>query len=117
MNDKEAFERYSDPANLEPAGPARPLPRKPLTSHVPVRFPPETIDQIKQLATRSNRTVSAWIRMVVEEAVAEQLPKPQTGLSVVPISVPSNSGADDHGTLAAGTGQNLTEDDRVAAVG
>ena len=70
MSDAEAFEYYEDPANREPApGPPRRRPVRPLTQHVPVRFPAETIEQVKRLADADGMTVSAWIRRAVERAV------------------------------------------------
>jgi len=72
MNDAEAFEFYNDPANLVPAGPAHRRKARPLTQHVPVRFPAATIEQVKQLAEADGMTVSAWIRNVVERSLRER---------------------------------------------
>jgi predicted DNA-binding protein len=73
MRDAEAFEYYEDPAKREPApGPPRRRPARPLTQHVPVRFPAETIEQVKRLADADGMTVSAWIRRAVERAVRDQ---------------------------------------------
>jgi hypothetical protein len=36
-----------------------------LTSHVPVRFPPEMIEAVKTLADQDGMTVSSWIRQVI----------------------------------------------------
>ncbi len=73
MSDAEAFEYYEDPAKREPApGPPRRRPERPLTQHVPVRFPAETIEQVKRLADADGMTVSAWIRRAVERAVRQQ---------------------------------------------
>ena len=73
MSDAEAFEYYEDPAKREPAtGPPRRRPDRPLTQHVPVRFPAETIEQVKRLAEVDGMTVSAWIRRAVERAVRQQ---------------------------------------------
>jgi predicted DNA-binding protein len=70
MSDSEAFEYYEDPAKREPQpGPPRRRPARPLTQHVPVRFPAETIEQVKRLADSDGMTVSAWIRRAVERAV------------------------------------------------
>ena len=73
MSDAEAFEYYEDPAKREPApgAPRRRLER-PLTQHVPVRFPAETIEQVRALADADGMTVSAWIRRAVERAVCER---------------------------------------------
>jgi hypothetical protein len=71
-NDTQAFEHYDDPANREPApGPPRRRPERPLTHHVPVRFPAETIEQVTRLAEAARITVSAWIRRAVERERSE----------------------------------------------
>ncbi len=73
MNDAEAFEFYEDPANREPApGPPRRRRARPLTQHVPVRFPAETIEQVRTLAETDGMTVSAWIRRAVERTLRER---------------------------------------------
>ena len=73
MSDAEAFEYYEEPAKREPApGPPRRRPERQLTQHVPVRFPAETIEQVKRLADSESLTVSAWIRRAVERAVRQQ---------------------------------------------
>jgi predicted DNA-binding protein len=73
VTDAEAFEHYEDPAKREPApGPPRRRPARPLTQHVPVRFPAETIEQVKRLADADGMTVSAWIRRAVERAVRQR---------------------------------------------
>jgi hypothetical protein len=76
--DKEAFDFYRDPENQEPSGPAQRRSRKGMTSHVPVRFLPETIAKVKILASRDRKTVSAWIRDVVEREIERRLPAPRT---------------------------------------
>jgi predicted DNA-binding protein len=73
VSDAEAYEYYEDPSKREPtAGPPRRRPDRPLTQHVPVRFPAETIEQVKRLADADGMTVSAWIRRAVERAVRQQ---------------------------------------------
>ncbi len=73
MTDAEEFEYYEDPANREPApGPPRRRPARPLTQHVPVRFPAVTIEQVRTLAEADGMTVSAWIRRAVETAVRDR---------------------------------------------
>ena len=75
MSDAEAFEHYEDPAKREPApGAPRRRPVRPLTEHVPVRFPAETIEQVKRLADSDGMTVSAWIRRAVERALRQEWP-------------------------------------------
>jgi hypothetical protein len=73
VSDAEAFEHYEDPANREPApGAPRRRPARPLTEHVPVRFPATTIDQVRRLAEADGMTVSAWIRRAVEQALRDR---------------------------------------------
>ncbi len=75
MSDAEAFEHYEDPAKREPAPDApRRRPARPLTQHVPVRFPAETIEQVKRRADSDGMTVSAWIRRAVERALRQEGP-------------------------------------------
>ena len=69
MNDAEAFEHYEEPANREAAGAPRPRPDRPLTEHVPVRFPRDTIQRAKAFADADGVTVSTWIRRAVAETL------------------------------------------------
>lgn len=73
VSDAEAFGYYEDPAKREPApGPPRRRPSRRLTQHVPVRFPAETIEQVKTLAAAGGMTVSAWIRQTVERTLRQR---------------------------------------------
>jgi hypothetical protein len=72
MNDKEAAEFYSNPDALRPGRRVTP-PRRPMSGHVPVRFPESSIEQIKSLAVEDGVTVSSWIRKVVDEAVKRRV--------------------------------------------
>jgi len=40
--------------------------RSKLTEMVPVRFPPETLEQVRRRAGADDRSVSSWIRRAVE---------------------------------------------------
>lgn len=71
LNDAEAFQHYDDPTNHEPAGAPRRRSGRSLTHHVPVRFPADTIAQVKRLADADGMTVSAWIRRAVERALRQ----------------------------------------------
>lgn len=64
MNRKEEY-FYADPENQTPQGPARRR-RRTLTATVPVRFPEETLEEIRRRAESDDRSVSAWIRRAVE---------------------------------------------------
>ncbi len=75
MSDAKASKYYEDPAKREPApGTPRRRPTRPLTQHVPVRFPAETIEHVKRLADADGMTVSAWIRRAVERALRQRGP-------------------------------------------
>jgi len=69
MNDADAYVYYDESARCEPAGAPRRRPDRPLTQHVPVRFPRETIRRVERLATVDGMTVSAWIRRAVDETL------------------------------------------------
>lgn len=60
---------YARPENQEPQGPARRRKSK-LTELVPVRFPPETLDEVRRRAEADDRSVSSWIRQAVDHELA-----------------------------------------------
>lgn len=62
---------YADSKNQEPQGPARRRGSR-LTELVPVRFPPETIEEVRRRAGEDDRSVSSWIRRAVEHELKEQ---------------------------------------------
>jgi hypothetical protein len=67
------FDYYEGPARHEPApGAPRRRPERPLTQHMPVRFPAETIEQVRRLAEVDGMTVSAWIRRAVERTLRQE---------------------------------------------
>lgn len=68
MTPEEEHEFYCRPENLVPQGPVRRR-KQPMTAPVPVRLPPETLEQVKAAATTDGRSVSSWIR----EAVTREL--------------------------------------------
>ena len=61
----EEYEFYAKPENQEPQGPPGRR-RSKLTELVPVRFPPETLEEIRRRAGEDDRSVSSWIRRAVE---------------------------------------------------
>jgi hypothetical protein len=73
----------SSPEKSAPVGPrARAGQARLLTSHVPIRFRPQTIERAKLIAERDGMTVSSWIRTVVEREVERRMPaSPHTSLS------------------------------------
>lgn len=71
MTPDQEYEFYSRPENQEPQGP--PVRRRPrLADPVPVRLPPELLDRVRQAAAADDRSVSAWIRRVVEHELPDQ---------------------------------------------
>jgi hypothetical protein len=66
MTRQEEHEFYARPENQNPQGPVRR--RSPrLTEMVPVRFPPDVLEEVRRRADDDDRSVSAWIRRAVEE--------------------------------------------------
>ncbi len=65
MTPDEEYEFYADPGNQEPQGPPRRRKSR-LTAPVPVRFPPEVLQKVKERADADDRSVSSWIRRAVE---------------------------------------------------
>lgn len=65
MTPDEEYDYYSRPENQVPQGP--PLRRTSrLSEAIPVRFPPELVEEIRRRATDDDRSVSSWIRRAVE---------------------------------------------------
>ncbi|MGA7050777.1 MAG: YlcI/YnfO family protein [Mycobacterium sp.] len=62
MTPDEECEFYARPENQEPQGAGR----RRLTATVPVRFPPELLEQVRAAAAADDRSVSSWIRRAVE---------------------------------------------------
>lgn len=65
--EEQAF--YADPYNQTPQGPARRR-RAKLTEMVPVRFSPDTLDEVRKRADAEDRSVSNWIRRAVEHELS-----------------------------------------------
>jgi hypothetical protein len=70
MTRQEEHEFYAQPENQTPQGPARR--RRKLTEMVPVRFPPEVMDEVRRRAEDDDRSVSSWIRRAVEHELERQ---------------------------------------------
>lgn len=65
MTPDEEYAFYAQPANQEPQGQPRRRTKR-LTAPIPVRFPPELLEEVKRRADADDRSVSAWIRRAVE---------------------------------------------------
>jgi hypothetical protein len=72
MTRAEEHEFYAKLENQEPEGPARRRKRSNLTKMVPVRFPPETLEEVRRLAGADDRSVSSGIRRGVEHELNQQ---------------------------------------------
>ncbi|MGH9291614.1 MAG: CopG family transcriptional regulator [Acidimicrobiales bacterium] len=70
MTRKEEYDFYADPENQRPQGPPRRR-RSKLTELVPVRFAPETLEEIRRRAGEDDRSVSSWVRRAVEHELEE----------------------------------------------
>jgi predicted HicB family RNase H-like nuclease len=65
LTPEQEYEYYAQPDNQQPQGP--PQRRQPrLSAIVPVRFPPELLDEIRRRAEADDRSLSSWIRRAVE---------------------------------------------------
>jgi predicted HicB family RNase H-like nuclease len=70
MTRQEERDFYARPENQEPQGAPRRRGSK-LTELVPVRFPPETLEEVRQRAQADDRSVSSWIRRAVEHELEQ----------------------------------------------
>ncbi len=68
MTRKQERDFYSKPENQTPQGPARRRKSK-LTEMVPVRFEADVLDEVRKRADADDRSVSAWIRRAVDQAL------------------------------------------------
>jgi predicted HicB family RNase H-like nuclease len=65
MTPDEEHEFYARPENQQPQGPPHRRSAR-LTAPIPVRFPPELLEEIRRRAASDDRSVSSWIRRAVE---------------------------------------------------
>lgn len=61
---EEEYEFYAKPENQQPQGPGRRRGR--LTTVVPVRFPEDLLERVRQQADADDRSVSSWLRRAAE---------------------------------------------------
>lgn len=65
MTPEQEYDYCAQPANQKPPGaPRRRQPR--LSEMVPVRFPPQLLEEIRRRAEADDRSLSAWIRRAAE---------------------------------------------------
>ncbi|PZS30417.1 MAG: CopG family transcriptional regulator [Pseudonocardiales bacterium] len=65
MTPEQEHDYYAEEENQQPQGPPRRRQSR-LTEIVPVRFPPELLDEIRQRAEADDRSLSSWIRRAAE---------------------------------------------------
>jgi hypothetical protein len=65
MTPDEEYDFYGRPENQQPQGPPRRRTVR-LTAPIPVRFPPQLLEEIRRRAADDDRSVSSWIRRAVE---------------------------------------------------
>ena len=68
MTPDEEYDYYARPENQAPQGPPQRR-RGRLGDAIPVRFPPELVEEIRRRAAAEDRSVSSWIRRAVEHEV------------------------------------------------
>lgn len=66
MTPDEEYAFYARPESQEPQGPARRRDGARLSAPVPVRFPPDLLEQVRRAADADDRSLSSWIRQAVE---------------------------------------------------
>lgn len=71
MTPAEEHEFYGRPENQVPQGPPRRR-KEPLSDPVPVRFPPDVLEQVRAAADADDRSVSSWIRRAVTRTLAAE---------------------------------------------
>ena len=69
--DSTAAAYYDDPDHRELKGTPRKRSGQPsrLTTHVPIRFSATVIERVKELAAQDGKTVSSWIRDLIEREI------------------------------------------------
>jgi predicted HicB family RNase H-like nuclease len=71
MTPEQEYEFYAEPENQEPQGaPQRPRGAR-LSAMVPVRFPPELLNEVRRRADADDRSLSSWIRRAVEHELRD----------------------------------------------
>lgn len=66
---EQEYDYYADPDNQQPQGPPRRRQSR-LSEMVPVRFPPELLDEIRRRAKADGRSLSSWIRRAAERELS-----------------------------------------------
>ncbi len=75
MSDESSYNYYADPDNRAPEGVGRRRASRPMSSHVPVRFRPDVIAEVKEVSRQDRKTISSWIRDLVERELERRRPR------------------------------------------
>lgn len=71
MTPEQEYQFYARPENQEPQGPPRRRWTSRLSAMVPVRFPPELLEEVRRRAAADDRSLSSWIRRAVEHQLRD----------------------------------------------
>jgi len=71
MTPEQEYQFYARPENQEPQGPPRRRRTSRLSAMVPVRFPPELLEEVRRRAAADDRSLSSWIRRAVEHQLRD----------------------------------------------
>ncbi len=66
MTPEQEYDFYAQPENQQPQGPPRRRRKARLSEVVPVRFPPDLLEEIRRRAEDDDRSLSSWIRRAIE---------------------------------------------------
>ena len=72
--DDSAHDLGPDPSNAATSGVGRARKRPALSSHVPIRFSPDTVAAVKMLADADGVSVSTWVRNLVARELRARMP-------------------------------------------
>lgn len=71
MTPEQEYDFYAQPENQRPQGPPHKRRSSRLSAMVPVRFPPELLDEVRRRADADDRSLSSWIRRAVEHELRD----------------------------------------------
>lgn len=71
MTPEQGYDFYAQPENQQPQGPPHRRRSSRLSVMVPVRFPPELLDEVRRRADADDRSLSSWIRRAVEHELRD----------------------------------------------
>ncbi len=112
--DNAAAAYYDDPEHRQPTGTPRKRAGQPsrLTTHVPVRFTATVIERVKELASQDGKSVSSWIRDVIEKEILRREQPRSVGTVATVIWEPRPSSEQVSSTVAS-SAENVDEELRA----